>query len=99
MATASPSSGTFPYIPFSMKMVSPPPHVLCVGFEFHQQGQAAAHEQASSSSPEIFQAFFSAAACGSAPDNESANKRLNPIPSRARRRVSIDPPLQSRNDS
>src|SRR5262249_37870692 len=60
--TASPSSLTLPYVPFSMKRISPPPHAMRVGFEPNQQGHAAEQLHASSSWPVIFQAVFGASA-------------------------------------
>src|SRR5207245_7741849 len=41
-----------------MNRTWPPPHVMRVGFEPNQQGQAALHEQASSSWPTILQEVF-----------------------------------------
>src|SRR5438093_12147593 len=42
-----------------MKSTWPPPQVILVGLELNQQGQAASHEQASSSWPVIFHGVLS----------------------------------------
>src|SRR6266566_4024331 len=42
-----------------MKSTWPPPQVIFVGLEFNQHGQAASHEQASSSWPVIFHGVLS----------------------------------------
>src|SRR4051794_12622854 len=50
-ATAKPSSETFPYFPFSMKMICAPSQVMREGKAWNQQGHGALQEQASSRSP------------------------------------------------
>src|SRR5436189_6107612 len=53
-ARASPASGTFPYWPLVIKTICAPSQVMREGRDLSQHGQAARHEQASSSSPVIF---------------------------------------------
>src|SRR5512141_2010169 len=73
-ATASPSSGTFPYAPLSMNRANPPLQSIFVGFESNQHGQAASQEHASSSWPDTFQGvvFSSVALAGAARRRTSA---------------------------
>ena len=42
--TARPSTGVFPYLPFEIKTTCTPSHVIRVGFDLNQQGQAGLQE-------------------------------------------------------
>src|SRR4030095_3496583 len=83
-ATAKPSSGVLPYCPLLMKIICAPSQVMREGSDLNQQGHAGRQEQASSSSPAIFQrvfgSVFSAALAGSKatttlPQRDSAKVR------------------------
>src|SRR5436190_13448813 len=59
--TARPAKGTLPYCPLVMNTTCAPSQVMREGNDLNQHGQAARHEQASSSSPVTFHGVLSAA--------------------------------------
>src|SRR6266403_2260089 len=61
-----------------MKSTWPPPHVIFVGLESNQHGQAASQEQASSSWPVIFHGVLS---FGGSPAHTAEPKQKNPVAS------------------